>query len=196
MARSKYQLSSSTKLPGELPLYITQPRFHQFGHRVTVFISLYVLSVCLSVCTIAIRPLPEVQKSVGLKAYSWFGLQPHNLSFCFHFNYFLHSLTFMGFWSHLTVDNGGFREGLWLWPLSLVANGMWHVTRDTWHVTCDTWHVTQDTWFFLYFISRPGWSQGLLYKQPCHSFINSPFPPQLYAAATPKQLKITLPVMK
>ena len=32
-----------------------------------------------------------------------------------------------------------------------------------------------------YLISRPGQSQGLLYKQPCDSFINSlgqwPFPP-------------------
>ena len=43
-------------------------------------------------------------------------------------------------------------------------------------------------------ISRPGQSQGLLYKDLHHSFINWVilFLPQLYSAATPKRLEITL----
>ena len=46
--------------------------------------------------------------------------------------------------------------------------------------------------------SRPGRSQGLLYKQLCNSFIDSVilFLPQLYGAITPKQLEIALPVRK
>ena len=51
-------------------------------------------------------------------------------------------------------------------------------------------------------ISRPGRSQGLLYKQPLnqliHSFIQSLilFLPQFYGAATPERLEIDLPVIK
>ena len=52
-----------------------------------------------------------------------------------------------------------------------------------------------------YIFSRPGWSQGLLYKHIrhwfFHSFINWSFSlPQLYGAATPKGLEICLPVIK
>ena len=46
--------------------------------------------------------------------------------------------------------------------------------------------------------SRPGQCQGLLYKQPCDSFIESviTFLPQFYGAATPKRLEIAFPVIK
>ena len=43
-------------------------------------------------------------------------------------------------------------------------------------------------------ISRPGPSQGLLYKHCGHSFAQWPFSsPRLYGAATPKRLEIALP---
>ena len=47
-------------------------------------------------------------------------------------------------------------------------------------------------------ISRPGRSQGLLYKQPRDSLTDSVslFLPQLYGAATPKRLEIALLVIK
>ena len=51
-------------------------------------------------------------------------------------------------------------------------------------------------------LSRPGRSQGLLYKQPRHSLIQSLikwvilFLPQLYGATTPKRLEIALPILK
>ena len=51
-----------------------------------------------------------------------------------------------------------------------------HLSRDSLSPVCGIFSCT--------FISRPGQSQGLLYKQPCHSLINSfihslshPFPP-------------------
>ena len=47
-------------------------------------------------------------------------------------------------------------------------------------------------------ISRPGRSQGLLYKHLCHWLSQSVslFLPQLYGAATPKRFEIALTVMK
>ena len=56
--------------------------------------------------------------------------------------------------------------------------------------------------FYEIIFSKPGLSQGLLYKQLCNSFIDSfidsviLFLPQLDGAVTPKQLEIALPVIK
>ena len=62
----------------------------------------------------------------------------------------------------------------------------------TWFFQCD------QILFWLGLFSKPRQSQGLLYKQPRDSLIQSVrlFLPQLYGVATPKWLKIALPVIK